>query len=164
MSKVSSGSVANSSDCRICDLKNEFNHQINASSAVVFVVGDMTRFRTAGNKCERTFKDQSQCFCTPYKQNSNGTKTCKVFSTSAPGESDDYGCINSCSYLRHEFEQAKKRNKKIIVVYNSLTRQAHWLPSYMQGYESIAEPFWTKNYWGEKVGNYSFIKEELGYV
>ncbi len=32
MSKVSSGSVANSDDCRICDLKAEFNRQINASS------------------------------------------------------------------------------------------------------------------------------------
>ena len=39
MSKVSSGSVANGSDCRICDLKAEFNRQINASSAVLFVVG-----------------------------------------------------------------------------------------------------------------------------
>ena len=36
MSKVSSGSVANSGDCRICDLKAEFNRQINASSAVIF--------------------------------------------------------------------------------------------------------------------------------
>lgn len=34
MSKVSSGSVVNSGDCRICDLKAEFNRQINASSAV----------------------------------------------------------------------------------------------------------------------------------
>ena len=31
MSKVVSGSVANESDCRICDLKAEFNRQINAS-------------------------------------------------------------------------------------------------------------------------------------
>ena len=34
MSKVSSGTVANGDDCRICDLKAEFNRQINASSAV----------------------------------------------------------------------------------------------------------------------------------
>lgn len=163
MSKVSSGSVANSSDCRICDLKNEFNHQINASSAVVFVVGDMTRFRTAGNKCERTFKDQSQCFCTPYKQNSNGTKTCKVFSTSAPGESDDYGCINSCSYLRHEFEQAKKKKKTIIIVYNSTRKETNWLPSYMSDFEDSAKPFWKFDDSGKKVGDYSYIKEVLGF-
>ena len=30
MSNVSSGSVANGYDCRICDLKSEFNRQINA--------------------------------------------------------------------------------------------------------------------------------------
>lgn len=49
MSKVASGSVSNDDDCRICDLKAEFNRQINASSAVIFVVGDMTGARTAGN-------------------------------------------------------------------------------------------------------------------
>ena len=111
MSKVSSGSVTKSNDCRICDLKAEFNRQINASSAVIFVVGDMTGSRTAGSKCERVSKDQSQCFCTPYKQNTNGTKACTVFNTSTPGENDDFGYINSCSYLRHEFEQAKRRRK-----------------------------------------------------
>ena len=40
MAKVASGTVANDPDCRICDLKAEFNAQINASSAVVFVVGN----------------------------------------------------------------------------------------------------------------------------
>ena len=35
MAKVASGSVSKDSDCRICDLKDEFNRQINASSAVV---------------------------------------------------------------------------------------------------------------------------------
>ena len=59
MSKVSSGSVTKSSDCRICDLKAEFNRQINASSAVIFVVGDMTGSRTAGSGCERVSKAQS---------------------------------------------------------------------------------------------------------
>ena len=34
MSKVASGSVSKNPDCRICDLKQEFNRQINASSAV----------------------------------------------------------------------------------------------------------------------------------
>ncbi len=56
MSKVASGSVANGNDCRICDLKAEFNRQINASSAVIFVVGDMTGSRTAGSGCERATK------------------------------------------------------------------------------------------------------------
>ena len=65
MSEVVSGSVANGDDCRICDLKAEFNRQINASSAAIFVVGDMTRSRTAGSGCERAFKDQGQCTCTP---------------------------------------------------------------------------------------------------
>lgn len=164
MAQVASGSVSKDADCRPCDLKLEFNRQINASSAVIFVVGDKTDSRTAGSNCSRVHNDQAVCSCTPYKQNANGTKTCKVYSISPVGENDDIGEINAYSYLRHEFEQAKKRNKKIIIVYNSLTKQPHWLPSYMQGYESIAEPFWTKDYWGNKVGNYYFIKKELGYA
>lgn len=64
MSKVSSGTVANGDDCRICDLKAEFNRQINASSAVIFVVGNQTGSRTAGSGCERSSKEQWQCYCT----------------------------------------------------------------------------------------------------
>ena len=40
--QVASGSVSNNSNCRPCDLKLEFNRQINASSAVIFVIGDKT--------------------------------------------------------------------------------------------------------------------------
>ena len=39
------------------------------------------------------------------------------------GENDDFGEINRCSYLRHEFEQAKKKKKIIIIVYNSTRRE-----------------------------------------
>ena len=163
MSKVSSGSVANGSDCRICDLKAEFNRQINASSAVLFVVGDMTGSRTAGSGCERATKGQGQCFCTPYKQNVNGIKTCKVFSTSTPSEDGDVGNINGYSYLRHEFEQAKKKKKTIIIVYNSTRKETNWLPSYMNGYENYAKPFWKYDDYGRKVGDYSYIKEVLGF-
>lgn len=162
MSKVSSGSVANGSDCRICDLKAEFNRQINASSAVLFVVGDMTGSRTAGSGCERA-KGQGQCFCTPYKQNVNGIKTCKVFSTFTPSEDGDVGNINGYSYLRHEFEQAKKKKKTIIIVYNSTRKETNWLPSYMNGYENYAKPFWKYDDYGRKVGDYSYIKEVLGF-
>lgn len=163
MSKVSSGSVANSSDCRICDLKAEFNRQINASSAVIFVVGDMTGSRTAGSECERSSKEQWQCTCTPYKQNVNGIKACKIFSTSTPGENEDFGNINRYSYLRHEFEQAKKKKKAIIIVYNSTRKEVSWLPSYMSGYEDYAKPFWKYDAYGRKVGDYAYIKEVLGY-
>lgn len=69
MSKVASGSVSKDPDCRICDLKQEFNRQINASSAVIFVVGDKTALRIAGSACKRSGNDQSSCNCTPYKQN-----------------------------------------------------------------------------------------------
>lgn len=164
MAQVASGSVSKDANCRPCDLKKEFNRQINASSAVIFVVGDKTKTRTAGSNCPRIHDNYALCSCTPYKQNANGAKSCKVYSTSPVDEDDDVGEINAYSYLRHEFEQAKKRNKKMIILYNSLTKQSHWLPAYMQGYESIAKPFWIKSYWGETVGNYSFIKEELGYV
>lgn len=52
MAKVVSGSVSENSDCRKCDLKSEFNSQINASSAVIFVIGDKTASRTA--ECTRS--------------------------------------------------------------------------------------------------------------
>lgn len=163
MSKVSSGSVANDSDCRICDLKSEFNRQINSSSAVLFIVGNMTGVRTAGCTCERATRVQSECLCTPYKQNTNGIKQCKVSSTSTPGENDDLGSINNYSYLRHEFEQAKRKKKNIIIVYNSTRKETSWLPHYMNGYEEIAKPFWKLDAFGKRVGDYSYIKEVLGF-
>lgn len=163
MSKVSSGSVANDSDCRICDLKAEFNRQINASSAVIFIVGHMTGVRTAGCSCERATRAQSECLCTPYKQNTNGNKACKVSSTFTLGKNDDVGNINNYSYLRHEFEQAKKKKKHIIIVYNSTRKETSWLPYYMSGYEKVAKPFWKLNDYGKRVGDYSYIKEVLGF-
>lgn len=159
MSNPSLGSASNRDDCRICDLKAEFNSQINASSAVIFVVGDMTKYRTAGSGCERHTKSQFECTCTPYKQNANGEKTCKIPSTSPSIE--NVGNINSYSYLRHEFEQAKKKNKTIIIVYNSTRNEFAWLPSYMSDYEG--HPFWKYNSYGVKVGDYDYIKEELGF-
>ena len=164
MAEVKSGSVSNDSDCRPCDLKEEFNKQINASSAVIFVVGDKTAIRTAGSNCNRASHEQNVCKCTPYKQNSNGTKACKVIYTTIPEPTGDVGNINSYSYLRHEFEQAKKKQRTIIIVYNSLRKQPSWLPSYMEGYESLAEPFWIKDSAGNTIGNYNYIKEALGYA
>lgn len=163
MSKVASGSVSKDPDCRPCDLKQEFNQQINASSAVIFIVGDKTATRKAGSSCSRANNNQSSSSCTPYKQNTNGSKPCKVGQTITMGPDDDFGSINEYSYLRHEFEQAKKRKKPIIVVYNSLRNESKWLPSYMKDYESDAQPFWTKNVFDEKVGNYAYIKKVLGF-
>lgn len=54
--KVVSGSISKDPDCRSCDLKQEFNQQINVSSAVIFVVGDKTASRQAGNNCSRATK------------------------------------------------------------------------------------------------------------
>ena len=73
------------------------------------------------------------------------------------------GNINTCSYLEHEFRQAEHKQKKIIVVYNSLNKQPSWLPAYLSGYESEAYPFWIDNTYGIKAGNYSYIKKALGY-
>lgn len=80
-----------------------------------------------------------------------------------PGPGDDFGNINPYSYLRHEFEQANRKKKNIIVVYNSLYKKSEWLPGYMSDYESSAEPFWIKDAKGNKVGNYKHIKQALGY-
>ncbi len=161
--QVVSGSVSNDPDCRACDLKAEFNDQINASSSVIFVIGDKTKDRTAGNSCRRN-TEGDYCSCTPYKQNTNGSTFCKVHGpTFTPGPNDDVGKINAFSYLKHEFLQAEKRGKTIIIVYNSLYKQPGWLPSYMSAYEDVAAPFWVKNAWGGKSGNYGFIKKALGY-
>lgn len=157
----SCGSVSADSDCRPCDLKKEFNSQINASSAVIFVVGDKTAQRTAGSSCKR-MGQQGICACTPYKQNVNGTKWCK-YSATCPATGPDIGNINDYSYLEHEFRQAVQRNKNIVIVYNSLNYQSSWLPSYMSGYADEAHPFWTKNSFGNRVGDYQYIKKALGY-
>lgn len=162
MSNPGSGSVANSDDCRICDLKAEFNSQINSSSAVIFIVGDKTASRTAGSACERNKKEWYDCYCTPYKQNTNGQKLCKYTSTTS-ATNGNVGNINTYSYLRHEFEQAKKKGKTIIIVYNSTRCESSWLPSYMKGYEDEAHPFWKYNDNYEKVGDYDYIKEVLGF-
>ena len=162
MSNPKSGSVANNEDCRICELKAEFNSQINSSSAVIFVVGNMTKYRSAGSACERGSKEWWECYCTPYKQNTNGQKRCKYTSTTSE-TNGDVGNINTYSYLRHEFEQAKKKGKNIIIVYNSTRYESSWLPSYMKGYEDKAHPFWKYNANYEKVGDYEYIKEVLGF-
>lgn len=161
--QVVSGSVSEDEDCRPCDLKKEFNAQINASSAVIFIIGDKTASRTAGSYCKRNSEGEG-CDCTPYKQNAKGSDTCKIYgSTFTPGPNEDVGNINSYSYLKHEFMQARKKKKTIIIVYNSLNKQSGWLPDYMSSYEEDAHPFWKKNSWGEKVGDYQYIKKALGY-
>ncbi len=160
MSNPSSGSVAEDEDCRSCDLKAEFNKQINSSSVVICIVGDRTKIRMAGSACHRNEKSQFECTCTPYKQNTNGKKICKVFNK-FPVLDDNVGNINSFSYLQHEFEQAKKKNKSIIILYNSTRCESTWLPSYMFGYQG--HPFWKYDRNGNKVGDYEFIKKELGF-
>lgn len=160
--EVVSGSVSNDPDCRPCDLKKEFNQQINVSSAVIFIIGDKTASRTAGSVCRRC-DGKAGCECTPYKQNSKGTCKCKWDIVFKSGPNDDVGYINTYSYLKHEFLQAAKKGKPIVIVYNSLNKQPSWLPDYMKEYEADAYAFWTKNIWGNKVGNYSYIKKALGY-
>lgn len=164
MAAVTSGSVSSDPDCRPCDLKLEFNKQINASSVALFVVGNNTAKRTAGAACPRTSIPRPLNRCTPYKQNWQGAKYCRVTNATLYSKVGDVNCINNYSYLRHEFEQAKIKNKQIIVVYNSFYKQPSWLPFYLKGYESQAIPFWTRDILGNKVGNYTAIKSALGYA
>lgn len=160
MAQVVSGSVSKNPDCRPCDLKAEFNRQINASSSVIFIVGDKTATRKAGSKW--SFLDTTDLwkYCTPYKGNYDGARLCKY--NSAELATDDVGNINNYSYLEHEFRQAALKNKHIIIFYNSLRKEIEWLPGYMNEYANIAVPFWVKNKNNEKVGNYEFIKQALG--
>lgn len=160
---VVSGSVSEDPDCRACDLKAEFNKQINASSAAIFIIGDKTASRKAGSSCKRNDKG-AFCECTPYKQNANGTSWCKIYGeTHVPAADEDLGRINTYSYLEHEFKQAVRKKKTIIIVYNSLNNQPSWLPSYMSSYASVAHPFWKKDALGNRVGDYTYIKSALGY-
>jgi len=160
MAKVASGSVSNYPNCRICDLKREFNRQINASSAAIFIVGDKTASRTAGSACKRM---DGQCFCTPYKENIFGIRNCKYDTVEWADPNGDIGYINSWSYIEHEFRQAVRSGKKIIIFYNSTRKESNWLPNYMSEYEDIAMPFWTINQNGYRIGNYQLIKKALGY-
>lgn len=113
LAMVKSGSVSDEDDCRICDLKAEFNRQINKSSYVIFVVGNKTASRTAGNACNRANSYSAiNTSCTPYKDNRNGLKRCKVYFYNPAGENGDCCYVNSWSYLRHEYEQAIRKNKK----------------------------------------------------
>ncbi len=160
--EVVSGSISKDPDCRFCDLKREFNSQINVSSYVIFIIGDKTASRTAGSVC-RHHNGVARCDCTPYKKNSKGTSICKWDTVSTPEPSSDLGNINSYSFLEHEFRQAKRKGKNIIVVYNSLYKQPSWLPVYMKDYDTEAYAFWTKDALGNKVGNYFYIKKALGY-
>lgn len=161
-SQVVSGSVSKNPDCRYCDLKREFNKQINVSSIVLFVIGDKTAARTAGSLCRR-MTDGASCLCTPYKQNANGSSYCKYPNVCKADPDGDIGYINNFSYLEHEFREAKKLKKQIVIVYNAINRQPTWLPAYMSGYEDIAIPFWKSNSWYGKSGNYELIKQQLGF-
>ena len=38
-----------------------------------------------------------------------------------------------------------------------------WLPSYLKGHEDEAMPFWVEDPYGRRVGNYSKIKDALGF-
>lgn len=163
MAKVVSGSVSlNNPDCRSCDLKEEFNGQINQSSIVVFIVGDKTAKRTAGSSCGRA---QNGVLCTPYKNNANGSKFCNNNSgySYVFNHTNDINPINSYSFLRHEFEQAKAKNKNIVIFFNSTRNEYSWLPSYMKGYEICATPFWDMGMYNNWVPNYSRVKKALGY-
>ncbi len=161
--QVVSGSVSRDKNCRPCDLKKEFNDQINASSAVIFIIGDKTASRIAGSSCRR-ISEGEWCSCTPYKQNANGSSLCKIHcNTRTSTNYEDIGYINIYSYLEHEFKQAKRKNKTIIIVYNSLYCQPTWLPQYMKDYKNIARPFWIKNSLGGIMGDYQYIKWALGY-
>ena len=144
-------------------MQAEFNRQINKASAVIFIIGDKTKNRLAGNSCKR-IDDGEGCDCTPYKQNTNRTETCKIEGkTHKPAADEDLGKINAFSYIEHEFKQAVRKNKPIIIVYNSLNKQSSWLPSYMSDYENDTHPFWKRNAYGDKIGDYQYIKAALGY-
>ena len=116
MSQVAKGSVSDDPDCRPCDLKKEFNAQINASSVVIFIVGDKTSSRTAGSSCDRNSKGMF-CSCTPYKQNANGTSKCKIIIT--PNDDDNVNYVNALVYAKNrgiDISETKSEQKRKLLI------------------------------------------------
>lgn len=124
MSKVAPGNVSNDPGCRPCNLKREFNQQVGASFAAIFIVGDKTVSRKAGSNCSRVNSEQTDCSCTPYKQSSRDFKTCKVTHIGSAKADNGVGNINVFPHLQHEFGQVRKRKKSIVTVYNSLHKKS----------------------------------------
>ena len=60
------------------------------------------------------------------------------------------------------FHSITGKSEKIIIFYNSSRKERSWLPSYMDGYQELAEPFWIYDDKGNKFGNYRHLKSELG--
>lgn len=109
---------------------------------MIFIVGDKTASKTAGSCCKRMSQEWFNCTCTPYKQNVNGTTTCKMYSASPMGlDVKDIGNINPYSYVEHKFREAIIRKKDIIILYNSVINRSSWLPMYVKGYECYAHSF-----------------------
>lgn len=148
---VASGSVSQSPDCRICELKLEFNKQINSSSLVLFIVGDRTAARCAGKACRNP-----DGLCTPYKGNTNGRQLCK-YPYAQTDRSGNVGAINQYSYLEHEWRQAVQREKNIAIIFNSSRLENKWLPKYMTECTYMSLPFWKYEF-NEKKPNYENIK------
>ena len=118
------------------------------------MIGDKTANRTAGSGCNQGVGNK----CTPYKKNFDGAQFCKVTSTSPPGE--DVGSINPYSYLEHEYKQAVKKGKTIVILYNSTRNEKSWLPEYIT-IKHAEIPFWIIK---DEVGNYQEIKKALVYI
>lgn len=158
--QVAAGSVSDNPDCRACDLKKEFNDRINWSSMVLFIIGDKTKTRTAGSKCMRVAHEWYECRCTPYKHNSSGIEDCKYYDIQKTDLEEDVGYINRYSYLEHEYREAIRKNKTIVVLYNSAMKMASWLPEYMITKAENAQPFWIKK---DEKANYELVKRTLGF-
>lgn len=107
--------------------------------------------------------------CTPYKRNAIGSVCCKQTASDVrdiihtdiynDNKNKDVIYVNKFPYLQHEFKQAKRKKKKIVIFYNSSINQKQWLPSYMKGYESCAIPFWIDK--ENKVLDHLNIKKAL---
>lgn len=70
---------------------------------------------------------------------------------------------SNCKLLLLDGYYTSKKNKPIIIVYNSQRKEKNWFPTYMSDYEDEAHPFWTTNDKDKKVGDYAYIKEVLGF-
>ena len=88
---------------------------------------------------------------------------CKEYGFIFPSSEIYDGLAAVYDYGQMGVEQAARQKKNIIILYNSTRYENEWLPSYMSDYKNVARPFWITNYWGQRVGDYSYIKEALGF-
>ena len=131
------GSVTEKPDCRRCEIKGECGRFIDWSGIVIIVVGDNTITKSAGScdgvSCSPAYSGQDKKGC-KYK-----------YKPSPDNPANDVLDGLGKSYLEYEIMKAIMSKKSIILVFNSMRKEEHWIPSLYKQHtvnELCRFPFW----------------------